>query len=296
MFYKLLNRYSIGGSFLKVLREMYDKNQLFVKVSNGLCQPFKTTKGVLQGSVNYPLLFNIFVDNITNIFDQSCDPVSIDNTPQSCLLWSDDLLLFSTSAKGLQNAIDKMGAFYASLGLDISLKKTKVIIFNKAGKLLKGYKFFLNNTILEITSEYQYLGIKFCPSGSMTAATDELCTKASRAWFSISNILYTNKRMPISRAIELFDSLVTPVALYATEFWLPCIMQKKSFTSEHNMLQYWETLKCEKINQRMCRMLLSVHSKASRLAVLGGFGQVSHVCTSCKALFVVQAGLGHKVQ
>ena len=56
----------------------------------------------------------------------------------------------------------------------------------------------------------------------MNAATDELCTKASRAWFSISNILYTNKRMPISRAIELFDYLVTPVALYATEFWLSC--------------------------------------------------------------------------
>ena len=126
LFYKLLNNYSIGGSFLKVIREMYAQNQLFVKVSNGLCQPFKTTKGVLQGSVNSPLLFNIFVDNITNIFDESCDPVSIDNTPQSCLLWSDDLVLFSTTAKGLQSSIDKMGIFYSSLGLDISLKKLKL--------------------------------------------------------------------------------------------------------------------------------------------------------------------------
>ena len=48
------------------------------------------------------------------------------------------------------------------------------MIFNKSGKLLKGYKFVLNNTILDITSEYQYLGIKFCPSGSMTAATNDL--------------------------------------------------------------------------------------------------------------------------
>jgi hypothetical protein len=166
-----------------------------------------------------------------------------------------------------------MALFYFSLGLEISLTKTKVMIFNKSGKVLKGYKFVLNGNVLHITNEYQYLGIKFSPSGSMMAATDELCSKASRAWFSISNLLYTNKRMPISRALELFDSLVTPVALYASEFWLPCVVQKKCFTSEQHMLKFWETLKCETINQRMCRMLLSLHSKASRLAVLGELGR-----------------------
>ena len=79
--------------------------------------------------------------------------------------------------------------------------------------------------------------------------------------------------MPIQQAFELFDSLVTPVALYASEFWLPCIMQKKCFSSEQNLLQFWETLKCETINQRLCRMLLSVHGKTSRLAVLGDLGR-----------------------
>ena len=81
-----------------------------------------------------------------------------------------------------------------------------------------------NGSVLEVTKEYQYLGIKFTPSCSMAVAVDELCTKASRAWFSFSNIIYTNKRMPVQQAFELFDSLVSPVALYASEFWLPCIM------------------------------------------------------------------------
>jgi hypothetical protein len=197
MFYSLLKDCSIGGQFLKTIKEIYNKNQIFVKVSHGICQPFETTKGVLQGETNSPLLFNIFVDKITKVFDQSCDPVSINNTPQSCLLWSDDLLLFSISAKGLQNSIDKMCLFYASLGLEISLKKTIVIIFNKSGKLLKGFTFLCNGTELEVASEYQYLGIKFTPSGSLALATDELCAKASRAWFSISNLVYTNKRMPV---------------------------------------------------------------------------------------------------
>jgi hypothetical protein len=273
LFYSLLKNHSIGGQFLKVIKEIYDKNQLFVKVSEGLCQSFVTTKGVLQGEINSPLLFNIFVDKITKVFDESCDPVFLNNTPQNCLLWSDDLAIFSTTARGLQNSIDKMCLFYASLGLEISLKKTKIIIFNKSGKLLRGYNFVCNGTALEVTNEYQYLGIKFTPSGSMTLATNELCAKASRAWFSISNIIYTNKRMPVKRAMELFDSLVTPVALYASEFWLPSLMQKICFSSVENMFSFWESLKCETINQRFCRMLLSVHGKASRLAVLGELGR-----------------------
>ena len=56
-------------------------------------------------------MFNIFVDKITKIFDASCDPVSINNIPQNCLLWADDLLVFSTSAEGLQNSIDKKRYF-----------------------------------------------------------------------------------------------------------------------------------------------------------------------------------------
>ena len=95
-----------------------------------------------------------------------------------------------------------MCTFYSSLGLEISLKKTKVIVFNKSGKLLKGYKFVCNGSLLEVTNEYQYLGIKFTPSGSMTVAVDELCAKASRTWFSLSNIIYTNKRMPIQQAFK----------------------------------------------------------------------------------------------
>ena len=80
----------------------------------------------MQGEINSPLLFNLFIDQITKVFDDSCDPVSIDNTPQSCILWSDDLLHFSLSEKGLQNSIDKMCTFYSSLGLEISLKKQKL--------------------------------------------------------------------------------------------------------------------------------------------------------------------------
>jgi len=42
----------------------------------------------------------------------------------------------------------------------------------------------------------------------------ELHDKAQRAWFGISHTIFKNKRMEPNKIFALFDSLVTPVALY----------------------------------------------------------------------------------
>ena len=163
-----------------------------------------------------------------------------------------------------------MASFYESLKLPINIKKTKVMIFNKRGlKLEKMYSFTINRQKVEITNEYQYLGLKLRPSGSMQMAVQELNDKATRAWFGISHLIFTNKRMEVNKALALFDSLVTPVALYGTEFWLPLILSEKSLKNEKNLFDYWEEFLSEKLNQKCCRTILSVHNKSSRLAVLG---------------------------
>ena len=122
LFYTLLTEYKIGGNFLRLLQEIYNTNEVYIKLTDGLCQPFCSTIGLLQGEANSPLLFNIFVNNISNIFDQSCDPVQIGSSSQSCLLWADDLFFVSKSAAGLQETIDRVVSFHASLGLELNTK------------------------------------------------------------------------------------------------------------------------------------------------------------------------------
>ena len=273
LFYSLLKDYSNGGKFLKLLQEMYRNNEIFVKLSDGLLQPFTTTVSVKQGCVFSPILFNLYIEKICKVFDQSCSPVTINDRDLNCLLWADDLLLVSQTADGLQKCIDKMSTIYTKLGLEINLKKTKVIIFNKRGITLENkFNFYLNGTKLVITDQYQYLGIKLRPSGSLKLSTEELHDKASRAWFGISNTIFKNKRMECDEVLGIFDSLTTPIATYACAFWLPYIISKAGFLSSEKLMESWGNLKAETLNQRCCRMFLSVHSKASRLAVLGELG------------------------
>ena len=152
------------------------------------------------------------------------------------LLWADDLLIVSETPEGLQSAINKMQLFYQSLDLKINIKKMKVMIFNQRGRTLdKRYSFSIGDKKLDITDQYQYLGLKLRPSGSFNFSVGELYDKASRAWFSISNIIFQNNRMPVDRALGIFDSLVTPVATYGAPLWLPFILPKKSFKSAENI-------------------------------------------------------------
>ena len=156
-----MNNYSIGGKFLKIIREIYKDNKIFVKLPDGLLEPFTTTISVKQGCVLSPIIFNVYIDKICDIFDQNCRPVKINNSKLNCLLWADDLLLVSETAEGLQNCIDKMGKCYEELDLKVNIKKTKVIIFNKRGRTLeKKFNFYLNGEKLVIADQYQYLGIK----------------------------------------------------------------------------------------------------------------------------------------
>ena len=124
------------------------------------------------------------------------------------------------------------------------------MIFNKRGlKLDKKFYFFLDGKTLEIVSEYQYLGIKLRPSGSLQLAVNELHDKAMRAWFDISSTVYKNIRMEPNKIFGIFDSLITPVALYGCEFWLPYLIKKADFGYSDGLLNLWESAKYETLNQ-----------------------------------------------
>ena len=182
--------------------------------------------------------------------------------PVHCLMWADDCVVLSTSENGLQRSINKTVEHFAGLGLQVNKKKTKIMIFKGNGfgpaKFPK-IKFFINNNLLENTDTYTYLGLVFKPSGSFTSAANELLVKANRAYFSMSNIFYENKTMKVDRAIQLYNSLICPIAQYASEFWSILTLPIKSFNSKHDLMKAWEAFIPETLNQRFSRLILSVH-------------------------------------
>ena len=276
LLYKLISKYHIGGSFLKLLQEMYQNNQMYVKLSSGLTQPFLTTMGVKQGCVLSPLIFNLFINDLPDQFDDQCDPVLISNRRVQALMFADDVMVVSKSAKGLKRAINITVEYFKSINLSVNFEKSQVMIFNARGVQLDkhpDHQFHAGDQVLQVVPEYTYLGIKLTPSGVASHGATELFLKSRRSWFSMSNLIYRHKRMSTDRAFQIFDQLVTSIGLYNCESWLPMIMTKKSFNDENSTLKFWENFQLETLNQKICRMVLGVHRKSSRLGTIGELGR-----------------------
>jgi hypothetical protein len=153
---------------------MYENTLLSVKVNNiYLTDNFQSFVGVRQGVNLRPTLFKLFINDIPNIFDDSCSPVSLLTRKLHCLLYADDLVLLSESPQGLQNSLTKLSHYCDEWGLQINISKTKSLVFNNTGRTTS-HKFYINNTPIENCRNYVYLGVTFSISGSFTEAKNNL--------------------------------------------------------------------------------------------------------------------------
>ena len=64
------------------------------------------------------------------------------DVPLSHLLYADDLILMSNSMEGLNKCLEKLRYYCDTWQMEVNLKKSQVIVFNSAGRLLTGYNFF----------------------------------------------------------------------------------------------------------------------------------------------------------
>ena len=165
---------------------------MYVKLTSGLTQPFVTTVGVKQGCVLSPMIFNLFINDLPDQFDDLCDPVVIADHKVQSLMFADDVMVLSESANELKRAINITVEFFSSINLSVNLSKSQVMIFNSRGLLLDKdpeYQFFAGTNKLKMVNEYTYLGIKLTPSGAASQSASELFMKSKRSWFSISNLI-----------------------------------------------------------------------------------------------------------
>ena len=124
-----LFKLGLSTKFIKLLEDIFKKTSACVKTQGGYTKKFATKVGTRQGCNLSPLLFNCFINDLPNLLDsiEAQQPYLLDEK-LSCLMYADDIILFSYSAKGLQSLIDNVVYFCNKQRLAINITKTKMMV------------------------------------------------------------------------------------------------------------------------------------------------------------------------
>ena len=138
MFYKL-QKSGINGKILNLLRSIYDKSFCSLKINGKFTQFFKYEKGVLQGNPLSPILFNVYINDLFEELSKvNKSPVTLNGKDKIfALMFADDLIILSTSEKGLQDSLNILDSYCQKWDLEVNLKKTKCMIFKEGNRVDK---------------------------------------------------------------------------------------------------------------------------------------------------------------
>ena len=130
--YLKLIKEEINVELINIIHSMYNETTQQIKVGNKLTKPFNAYRGVRQGCVLSPLLFNIYVNDLPRSFDKSCSPVMLEDLKINCLMYADDILLLSETEEGLKQCIDKLCLYNKKWRLNINESKSCLLYTSDA--------------------------------------------------------------------------------------------------------------------------------------------------------------------
>ena len=156
---KLLKR-NIPVLIVRLLLTWFSTQQFVVKWLSCISKPFHVKNGVRQGGVLSPILFNVFMDNLSVELNKANIGCSIDTVFYNHLFYADDSVLIAPSPVALQKLINICEEYAISNDILYNTKKPVCMCF--LPKVLQNCDIpgiTLNDSNLEWVLEYKYLGI-----------------------------------------------------------------------------------------------------------------------------------------
>ena len=158
---------------------------------------FHIGNGVKQGGLLSPLLFNIYMDDLSLQLHRQSIGCSVGGTVVNHMLYADDIVLFAPSAKGLQKLLDISHTYGYNYDIEYNPSKSSIMYIDsrKAGN---ARSMTIGGKILNVVTAFSYLGHIICDDLS-----DEADLKAkSRQMYAKSNTL-RNKFHMCSTAVKV---------------------------------------------------------------------------------------------
>ena len=199
----------------RLIINLYWGQQATVRWENEASRTFDIKRGVRQGCILSPLLFNLYSEFMISEALEDTKGITFNGVDVTNLRYADDAALTAESEKNLQSMMDKMNATCKAYGMAINIKKTKVMVVSQSGG--ETCKVTLENVVLEQVARYKYLGSWITENARNE---DEIKTRialAKEAFWKNKEIMRRNIR-PQTK-MKILNSYVFSILNYGCETW-----------------------------------------------------------------------------
>ena len=242
----VLERLGIPKKLRNLIKDIHVGAEARVRDSGKFSGAFELQKGLKQGSVFAPFLFNVFFGSIIKSIYERLDVEDgieikyrigndflddpqlskghrVDKLFLRDLLFADDAAFMASTELGLQKKMDIVVEVVSAYGQLVSVKKTEVMLVQPRVKRgmspISDPVICIDGNKLNVVPKFKYVGSYLNSRGDVSNEISIRCQKMAAAYSTFQTILFENRRLKLRSKLQGFITFVLSSGLYGCETW-----------------------------------------------------------------------------
>ena len=202
----------------RLIINLYWGQPAAVKWDGEIGRDVSVERGVRQGCVISPLLFNLYSEFMINEAMETVEGIGFNGVNITNLRFADDAVLITDKRKKLQKMINRLNETCKDYGMEVNVKKTKVMVLGSTeeqGKKQRAVR--LGVVPLEQVTRFKYLGSWITDDAKSEVDIRAKIGLAKAAFWQNKELMRRNIRF--STKIKILNCYVFSILNYGCECW-----------------------------------------------------------------------------
>ena len=213
--WKILKEMGIPDRLTCLLRNLYAGQEATVRTEHGTTDWFQIGKGVRQGCILSPCLFNLYAQYIMRNagLDEAQAGIKIARRNVNNLGSADDTTLMAESEEELKSLLMKVQEKSEKICLKLNIQKTKIM----ASDPITSWETDGKQTV-ETVSDFIWGGSKITADGDCSHETKRRLLFRRKVMTNLDSV-FKSRDITLPTKVCLVKAMVFPVAMYGCESW-----------------------------------------------------------------------------
>ena len=212
--WKILKEMGIPDHLICLLRNLYAGQEATVRTGHGTTDWFQIGKGVHQGCILSPCLFNLYAEYIMRNtgLEETQAGIKIAGRNINNLRYADDTTLMAESEEELKSLLMKVKVESEKVGLKLNIQKTKIM----ASGPITSWE--IDGETVETVSDFIFLGSKITADGDCSHEIKRRLLLGRKVMTNLDSI-FKSRDITLPTKVRLVKAMVFPVVMYGCESW-----------------------------------------------------------------------------